>query len=84
MLLYLNNVANHDENLKIEQNDERNTMIRGKAAETSIMITTLVMVIVEFILICIGYVTPALLVGLAMFLCFFVQILSFVYYQKKY
>jgi len=59
-------------------------MIRGKAAETSIMITTFVMLIVEFILICMGYVTPALLVAFAMFLCVFVQILSFVYYQKKY
>lgn len=84
MLLYLNNVANHDENFKIEQNDERNIMIRGKAAETSMLITTFVMLIVELILICMGDTTSALLIAIAMFLCAFSQMLLFVYYQKKY
>ena len=84
MLLYLNNVANHDENFKIEQNDERNIMIRGKAAETSMLITTFVMLIVELILICMGDTTSALLIAIAMFLCAYSQMLLFVYYQKKY
>lgn len=84
LILYINNFFNNDEDAKIEENDERNIMIRGKVAEKSLLVTTLVMVIVEFILICIGYVTPALLVGLAMFLCFFVEMLLFIYYQKKY
>jgi len=84
LTLYLNNFFNHDENLKIEENDERNIMIRGKAAQTSMMITTFVMLIVEFILICIGDSTAAFLVAIAMFLCVFLQILLICYYQKKY
>lgn len=84
LVLYMNNFFNHDEDLKIGENDERNIMIRGKAAQASMMITIFVMLIVECILICTGDLIASLLVAIAMFLCGFVQILLICYYQKKY
>ena len=84
LLLFLNNFFNRDENSRIEENDERNIMIRGKASGISMLITIFVMLIVEFILICIGESTAAILVAIAMYLCGFIQILLICYYQKKY
>jgi len=84
LVLFMNNFFNNDEDLKIGENDERNIMIRGKAAQTSMMITIFVMLIVECVLICTGDLRASLLVAIAMFLCGFVQILLICYYQKKY
>jgi hypothetical protein len=84
LLLFLNDFFNRDENSRIEENDERNIMIRGKAAGISMLITIFAMLIVEFILICIGDLKAASLVAIVMFLCGFVQILLIGYYQRKY
>lgn len=83
-VLYLKNFINHDENLIIEEYDERNIMIRGKVAEISMLTTTSVMLIVECILIGTGESIAAFLVAIAMFLCGFIQILLTCYYHKKY
>jgi len=78
------NYFKDNENSIIAAKDERNIMIRGKAAGISMLITIFVMLTVEFILICIGDSTAAFLVAIAMFLCGNIQLLLFCYYQKKY
>ncbi|WP_461207666.1 hypothetical protein [Clostridium sp. DL1XJH146] len=84
LALHLTNFTSNDENLKIEEKDERNIMIRGKAAEMSMLITIFMMLTVNLILICIGDTTAALLVAIPLFICGFLQMLLICYYQKKY
>lgn len=84
LMLFLKNLYNNNEDLRIGEHDERNIMIRGKATGISMLITIFVMLIVEFILICTGDSTAALLVAIALFLCGFANTLLICYYQKKY
>jgi len=84
LLIYLKYFFNQDEDFRIGEHDERNTMIRGKASEISMVIFTFVMVIVEFILLCTGDLMPALLLGISLVLCNFAHLLLIGYYQKKY
>ncbi len=63
--------------------DERNKVIRGKAAEHTMVLFVVVMVIVEGILIVLGDLRAAILVSVAMFVCVSFELYFILYLQKK-
>lgn len=81
--LWLRNILGNDEEAIIEENDERNKMIRGKAAEHTMVLFVVVMVIVEGILIVLGDLRAAILVSVAMFVCVSFELYFILYLQKK-
>lgn len=81
---YLGEVMKNDEELEREENDERNAMIRGKAAQNTMLIMILLMLVMELIFICLEYLIPALMVAIVMFVGTMGQLLMIGYYQKKY
>ncbi|SHI90827.1 hypothetical protein [Clostridium intestinale] len=81
--LWLRNILGNDEEAIIEENDERNKMIRGKAAEHTMVLFVVVMVIVEGILIVLGDLRAAILVSVAMFVCVSFDLYFILYLQKK-
>ena len=81
---YLGEVIQNDEELEREEKDERNEMIRGKAAQNTILVMTILMLVAELIFICLEYLIPALMVGMIMFVGVMGQLLMIGYYQKKY
>lgn len=54
IILYLNSIMKSDKDFVIEENDERNKMIRGKAAEKTLVIVAFSMFILEFLFICLN------------------------------
>ncbi|WP_315114874.1 hypothetical protein [Clostridium intestinale] len=80
---WLRNILGNDEEAIIEENDERNKMIRGKAAEHTMVLFVVVMVIVEGILIVLGDLRAAILVSVAMFVCVSFELYLILYLQKK-
>lgn len=81
---YLGEMMKNDEELEREENDERNAMIRGKAAQNTMLIMILLMLVMELIFICLEYLIPALMVAIVMFVGTMGQLLMIGYYQKKY
>lgn len=81
---YLGEVIQNDEELEREEKDERNEMIRGKAAQNTILVMTILMLVAELIFICLEYLIPALMVGMIMFVGVMGHLLMIGYYQKKY
>lgn len=81
---YLGEVMKNDEELEREEKDERNAMIRGKAAQNTMLIMILLMLVMELIFICLEYLIPALMVAIVMFVGTMGQLLMIGYYQKKY
>lgn len=81
---YFGKAIESDEGLQREEKDERNEMIRGKAAQNTILLLTFLLLFVELILICMKYSIPALLIGIVMFLGAQINMLLICYYQKKY
>lgn len=81
--LWLRNILGNDEEAIIEENDERNKMIRGKAAEHTMVLFVVVMLIVEGILIVLGNLRAAILVSVAMFVCVSFELYLILYLQKK-
>lgn len=82
--LCLNCVVNDDEKLKIEENDERNKMIRGKTAEQSLLINSIIMLVIICILIIIREYTASFIVAVGTFIGSLIRIFLISYYQKKY
>lgn len=83
VFLWIRNILKKDDEYLIEENDERNKMIRGKAAENAMVFFVVVMVIVEGILIVLGDLRAAILVSIAMFGCVSFEIYLILYFQKK-
>jgi len=81
--LWLKGIVKNDEEWIISENDERNKMIRGKAAEHTMVLFVVVMVIVEGILIVLGDLRAAILVSVAMFVCVSFELYLILYLQKK-
>ncbi len=84
MYSYLGKLVEEDEELQREEQDERNEMIRGKAAQNTVLLMTVLMLFVELLFIYLGYFIPALIVAAAMFVGVQGQLLLISYYQKKY
>lgn len=82
--LWLRNILKKNDEYLIEENDERNKMIRGKAAEHTMVLFVVVMVIVEGILIVLGDLRAAILVSVAMFVCVSFELYLILYLQKKF
>lgn len=82
--VYLGRLVKEDEELQREEQDERNQMIRGKAAQNTVLLMTVLMLFVELLFICLSYVMPALVVGIAVYISVQAQVLLISYYQKKY
>lgn len=81
--LWIRMILGNDEEAIIEENDERNKMIRGKAAEHTMVLFVVVMLIVEGILIVLGDLRAAILVSIAMFGCISFEIYLILHFQKK-
>jgi len=81
--LWLRNILKKNDEYLIEENDERNKMIRGKAAEHTMLLFVVVMVVVEGILIVLGDLRAAILVSIAMFICISFELYLILYLQKK-
>lgn len=84
IILYLNSIMKSDKDFVIEENDERNKMIRGKAAEKTLVIVAFSMFILEFLFICLKENLAAILLSIAMFTCVTINLILISYYQKKY
>lgn len=84
MVQFIHRKVERDEELKREESDERNVMIRGKAAENTVVLIVFVMLLVEFIFICMGDTIPAFILAAAIAVCIYVNIWLILYYQKKY
>lgn len=81
--LWLRNILKKNDEYLIEENDERNKMIRGKVAEHTMVLFVVVMVIVEGILIVLGDLRATILVSIAMFICISFDLYLILYFQKK-
>lgn len=84
IILYLNSIMKSDKDFVIEENDERNKMIRGKAAEKTLVIVAFSMFILEFLFICLKENLAAILLSIVMFTCVTINLILISYYQKKY
>lgn len=81
--LWLKGIVKNDEEWIISENDERNKMIRGKAAENAMVFSVVVMLVIEGILIVLGDLRAAILVSVAMVICTLFQMYLIVHYQKN-
>ncbi|SCN24933.1 hypothetical protein N3C_2075 [Clostridium sp. N3C] len=81
IFLSVNVLVESDKDLKIEENDERKIMIRGKAAENSFLITSIALLILEFIFICLGKDLASILIAIVLFIS--IQGILISLYQKK-
>lgn len=84
LIRYLNCLTQEDEELRIAEKDERNVMIRGKAAQDSMLITTILLLSIELILICTGTFLASVLVCGVMVLSNWGHFFLINYYGKKY
>jgi len=84
IILYLKSIMKSDKDFVIEENDERNKMIRGKAAEKTLVIVAFSMFILEFLFICLKENLAAILLSIVMFTCVTINLILISYYQKKY
>lgn len=82
--LYIKQIIRGSEELSRGEKDERNIMIRGRAAVNSFLVMTFIMLLLEMILLIMGELTAAVLLSIAMFLCVNVNTYMIMYYQKKY
>lgn len=83
LVLYLNDLVKSSKELTINEADERNVMIRGKAAVNTMFITVFMMLALEFLLIILKETLAALLVSAVMFFACFLNIIFIAIYQKK-
>lgn len=81
---YFGKVVESDEELEREEKDERNEMIRGKAAQNTMLLMNLSLLFIALLFICLEYFVPALLVGIVMCAGAQVNVLMIAHYQKKY
>ena len=70
--------------MKISEQDERNIMIRGKAAQLTIVILSLLMLILEGILIVMSESTAAILVAITFMLGMIVYVFLIGHFDKRY
>ncbi len=84
MVLYMKHYVNSNEELVIEEQDERNIMIRRKAAELTIPVIVVLLFVVEAILILLGDTRAAIIISIASFIGVNVQMYLILYFQKKY
>ena len=84
MVLYMKHYVNSNEELVIEEQDERNIMIRRKAAELTIPVIVVLLFVVEAILILLGHTRAAIIISIASFIGVNVQMYLILYFQKKY
>ena len=80
---YINSWVKSSKELTVGEKDERNIMIRGKAAEKTIFITVFMMLALEFLLMILKENLAAILVSVVMFIASFLNIIFIVIYQKK-
>lgn len=84
LIRYMNCLVEEDEEIKIAEKDERNVMIRGKAAQDSMLITTILLLSIELILICTRAFLASVLVCGVMVISNWGQVYLINYYGKKY
>jgi len=68
---------------EIEEKDERNIAIRGKAVEMTCLVTIILLLVLVLVFICINLNIAALLTGLVMLVHSFSLVFLHVYYSKK-
>ncbi|MGN0474772.1 MAG: hypothetical protein ACI4IJ_06755 [Acutalibacteraceae bacterium] len=68
---------------EIEETDERNQAIRGKAAQICSLVSSYLLTALLFILIIFDFYIPAIMLGVVMFINNFVNIFAVNYYNKK-
>lgn len=73
-----------DEEAKREEYDERNCMIRGKAAENAMLFITVAMLVTECVFMVMGSEIESNILAGVMAVCVLVWIGWICYYQKKY
>lgn len=82
--LYVNSLAKENKELMVEDKDERNRMIRGKAAENTLLIMTFIIFILNAIFICLKESLVSIILSLIMFLYVIINVIFVSYYNKKY
>lgn len=83
MYFAINSTVNNDKDLKISENDERYNMIRGKAAQICSLVSSYLLVALLFVFIIMDLSTPAIMLGVVMFINNWVNIFAVGYYDKK-
>ena len=83
VILYLFNVAKNDKEIRIEEKDERNIMIRGKASENSNLITSILMLAIVCLFLVKGDNFAAIVIAIAMFLISIIHLCFIMYFQKN-
>lgn len=82
--LYVNSLAKENKELMVEDKDERNRMIRGKAAENTLLIMTFIIFILNAIFICLKESLVSIILSLIIFLYVIINVIFVSYYNKKY
>jgi len=83
LAFYLISLVKDNKELQIEEKDERNIAIRGKASQTAYLITTILLLVILVVFICINLNIAALLTGLVMLVHSFSLVFLIAYYSKK-
>lgn len=83
MYFCINSAVKNDAELKISEEDERYNVIRGKAAQICSLVSSYLLVALLMAFIIMDYSTPAIMLGVIMFVNMFVNIAAINYYDKK-
>lgn len=83
MYFCINSAVKNDAELKISEEDERYNAIRGKAAQICSLVSSYLLVALLMAFIIMDYSTPAIMLGVIMFVNMFVNMATITYYDKK-
>ena len=83
MYFAINSAVENDHELKISEGDERDNIIRGKAAQICMLVSSYLLVALLMIFIIMDLSTPAIMLGVVLFINNFVNIFAVSYYDKK-
>jgi len=83
MILYIFHAFKESKSAQIEEKDERNIAIRGKAAEVTCFVTTILLLVLEVIFICIDLGIATSLTALVILVHSFLLVFLQIHYSKK-